>query len=114
MYKLRDDGYANFKKIINGRKWVGRVSQTASGFFAKIGDHEADALTEIAALQEVVAKVKGQLFEANPKSRAGSRRTSTVQADTERVIKPARWTKTKIKIGNDAKRPAKSSNKADV
>ena len=73
MYKLRDDGYANFKKIINGRKWVGRVSQTANGFFAKIGNHEADALTEIAALQEVVAKVKGQLFEANPKSRAGSR-----------------------------------------
>ncbi len=88
MYKLRDDGYANFKKIINGRKWVGRVSQTANGFFAKIGNHEADALTEIAALQEVVAKVKGQLFEANPKSRAGSRRTSTVQADIERVVKP--------------------------
>jgi len=113
MYKLRDDGYANFKKIINGRKWVGRVSQTANGFFAKIGNHEADALTEIAALQGVVAKVKGQLFEANPKSRAGSRRTSTVQAETERVIKPG-WTKTKIKIGNDVKRPAKSSNKADV
>jgi hypothetical protein len=111
MYKLRDDGYANFKKIINGRKWVGRVSQTANGFFAKIGNHEADALTEIAALQEVVAKVEGQLFEANPKSRAGSRRTLTVQADTERVIKPG-WTK--IKIKNDVKRPAKSSNKADV
>src|SRR5580698_1339066 len=86
MYKLRDDGYASFKKIINGRKWVGRVSQTANGFLAKIGNHEAEALTETAAFQEVLAKVKGQLFEANPGSRVESRRTSTVQADTERVI----------------------------
>ncbi len=68
MYKLRDDGYASFKKIINGRKWVGRVCQTANGFLAKIGNHEAEALTEIAAFQEVLAKVKGQLFEANQRA----------------------------------------------
>jgi hypothetical protein len=86
MYKLRDDGYANFKKIINGRKWVGRVSQSAGGFFAKIGSHEAEALTEMAAFREVVAKVQGQPFEANPESRVKSRRAPTVQADTERVI----------------------------
>ena len=42
MYKLRDDGYANFKKIMNGRKWAGRVSQTPGGFFAKIGTTKAD------------------------------------------------------------------------
>ncbi len=86
MYKLRDDGYPTFKKIINGRKWVGRVSQTASGFLAKIGDHEAEALTEIAALREVVAKVSREPVEAIPESRVKSRRVSTVQADTERVI----------------------------
>src|SRR5580698_11449011 len=86
MYKLRDDGYPTFKKIINGRKWVGRVSQTASGFLAKIGDYEAEALTEIAALREVVAKVSQKPVEANPGSREKSQWTWTVQADTERVI----------------------------
>lgn len=29
-YRLKDDGYA-FKKIMQGRKWVGRVYQTADG-----------------------------------------------------------------------------------
>jgi hypothetical protein len=79
MYKLRDDGYPTFKKIMNGRKWVGRVSQTTSGFLAKIGNYEVEALTEIAAFREVVAKVSQEPVEA-------SRRTSTVQGDTERVI----------------------------
>ena len=86
MYKLRDDGYPTFKKIMNGRKWVGRVSQTTSGFLARIGDYEAEALTEIAALREVVAKVSQEPVEANTGSREKSRQTSTVQADTERVI----------------------------
>ena len=86
MYKLRDDGYPTFKKIMNGRKWVGRVSQTTSGFLAKIGEYEAEAITEIAALREVVAKVSQEPVEANPGSREKSRQTSTVQADTERVI----------------------------
>src|SRR5580658_10541364 len=86
MYKLRDDGYPTFKKIMNGRKWVGRVSQTTSGFLAKIGDYEAEALTEIAAFREVVAKVSQEPLEANPGNHEKSRRTSTVQADTERVI----------------------------
>jgi len=87
MYKIRDDGYANFKKIMNGRKWVGRVCQTAGGFLGKIGNCEAEALTETAALRAVVAKVgKEELAEAIPESRVSSKRTSTVQADTERVI----------------------------
>ena len=86
MYKLRDDGYPTFKKIMNGRKWVGRVSRTTSGFLAKIGDYEAEALTEIAAFREVVAKVSQEPLEANSGSHEKSRRTSTVQADTERVI----------------------------
>jgi hypothetical protein len=85
MYKLREDGYATFKKIMNGRKWVGRVSQTAGGFLAKIGDHEAEALTEIAALREVAAKASRESVEAIPVSRVMPR-VSTVQADTERVI----------------------------
>ena len=86
MYKLRDDGYANFKKIMNGRKWVGRVCQTTGGFLGKIGSHEAEAPTETAALREVVAKVRGDTVEAAPESRVSSKRTSTVQADTEREL----------------------------
>jgi hypothetical protein len=86
MYKLRDDGYPTFKKIMNGRKWAGRVSPTAGGFLAKIGVYEAEALTEIAALREVVAKISQEPVEANSGSREKSLRTSTVQADTERVI----------------------------
>jgi hypothetical protein len=85
MYKLRDDGYPTFKKIVNGTKWVGRVSQTASGFLARIGDHEAEALTEIAALREVAAKVSREPIAAIPENRVKPR-VSTVQADTERVI----------------------------
>ena len=86
MYKLRDDGYASFKKIMNGRRWVGRVSQTAGGFLAKIENHQAEALTEMAALHEVVAKIQRELVETTPESRIKSARTSTVQADTECVI----------------------------
>jgi hypothetical protein len=86
MYKLRDDGYANFKKIMDGRKWAGRVTKTAGGFLGKIGKYEAEALTEAAALREVAAKVRGEMTEAVPKRRASSPRTSAVQADTERVI----------------------------
>ncbi len=86
MYKLRDDGYANFKKIMNGRKWVGRVSRTTAGFLGKIGNYEAEAVTEAAALREVVAKVRGEMAEAIPESRVMSRQAPTVQADTERVI----------------------------
>jgi hypothetical protein len=86
MFKLRDDGYASFKKIMNGRRWVGRVSQTANGFLAKIGNHQAEALTEMAALHEVVAKIQRELVETTPESRVKSARTSTVQADTECVI----------------------------
>jgi hypothetical protein len=86
MYKLKDDGYADFKKIVNGRKWVGRVSRTDSGFLAKIGGHEAEALTEIAALREVAAKISREPVEEISRSRAITRRVSTVQADTERVI----------------------------
>jgi hypothetical protein len=85
MFKLRDDGYPSFKKIVNGRKWVGRVSQTDGGFLAKIGNHQAEALTEIAALHAVVAKIQGEV-ETTPESRVKSRRASTVQIDTERVI----------------------------
>ena len=86
MYKLRDDGYATFKKIMIGRKWVGRVSQTAAGFLAKIGDHEAEAQSEILALREVAAKVSQNPAEAIPESRVTARRVSSVQADTERII----------------------------
>ncbi len=86
MYKLRDDGYANFKKIMNGRKWVGRVIRTADGFLGKIGNHEAEALTELAALREIVAKVRGDTAEAVPERRVKPPQMPTVQADTERVI----------------------------
>jgi len=86
MYKLRDDGYPTFKKIMNGRKWAGRVIQTPGGFLAKIGDHEAEAPTEIAALREVVAKISQEPVEEDRASREKSPRASTVQADTERVI----------------------------
>jgi hypothetical protein len=86
MYKLRDDGYPTFKKIMNGRKWVGRVSQTGSGFVAKIGDHIVEAETEKAAFREVVAKVSREPVDAVPESRVTSRRVSSVQSDTERVI----------------------------
>jgi hypothetical protein len=86
MYKLRDDGYADFKKIMNGRKWVGRVRKTAGGFLGKIGKYEAEAPTEAAALREVVTKVRGEMTEPIPQRRASSPRTSAVQADTERVI----------------------------
>ncbi len=86
MHKLRDDGYANFKKIMNGRKWVGRVSRTADGFLGKIGACEAEAPTELAALRAVAAKARGEMAEAVPESRVSAKRTSTVQADTERVI----------------------------
>ena len=61
------------------------MSPTASGFLAKVGDYEAEALTEIEALREVVARISQELIEVTSGSREKSPRTSTVQADTERL-----------------------------
>jgi hypothetical protein len=56
-FTLRNDGYASFKKITEGRKWVGRVAKCADGsFLGIIGRTEVRATTETRAFEEVVAK----------------------------------------------------------
>jgi hypothetical protein len=57
LYKLKDDGYATFKKIVSGGKWVGRVCRCADGsYLAFIGPTKIKARTEKEAFDTVVAK----------------------------------------------------------
>ena len=86
MYKLRDDGYANFKKIMNGRKWVGRVSRTTGGFLGKIGITKPKRLRSRRRFVKLWRRFAANTAEAIPESRVMSRQMPTVQADTERVI----------------------------
>jgi hypothetical protein len=55
-YRLVDDGYPTFKKIMRGRKWIGRVCKTKEGFLGIIGKTEFKGKTEQETFSEVVAK----------------------------------------------------------
>lgn len=63
-YVLRDDGYS-FKKIMSGRKWVGRVVRRPDGsYYARIGVQgqtpiEATRPTEVEAFEQVAAQAMG-------------------------------------------------------
>jgi len=59
-YKLKDDGYPTFKKIIHGRKWVGRVGRKVDGtFIGIIGRTEFTGPDEGTVFAEVVARHLG-------------------------------------------------------
>jgi uncharacterized protein with ACT and thioredoxin-like domain len=65
IYRLVDHGYP-FKKIMNGKHWVGRVYRHADTgrYHGKInakvgGGFEVEAATEAAAFNEVVSRVFG-------------------------------------------------------
>lgn len=55
-YRLVDDGYPTFKKIVRGRKWIGRVCKTKEGYLGIIGKTEFKGKTEQETFSEVVAK----------------------------------------------------------
>ncbi len=55
-YALKDDGYPTFKKIVSGRKVIGRVAQIAGGYIGLIGPTQYKATTEDAAFKGVVAR----------------------------------------------------------
>ena len=60
-YRLRDDGYPTFKKIMNGKKWVGRVVKhhTEPVYLGIIGQTTVRNATEEGAFAEVVARHLG-------------------------------------------------------
>lgn len=76
IYRLVDDGYPTFKKIMSGRKWIGRVCKTATGFLGIIGKTEYKGLTERETFNEVVAKHCGH-------------RDSTAMAASSREVRAA-------------------------
>lgn len=56
-YTLKDDGYPTFKKIVTGRKWIGRVCKTEKGYYLGIiGPTMVKHPTERGAFDSVVAK----------------------------------------------------------
>lgn len=82
-YTLRDDGYP-FKKIMHGKKWVGRVTTHADGGYVGIinlpsgSTESARAATEVLAFEVVVARRLGfktvaELKAANSQARANNR-----------------------------------------
>jgi hypothetical protein len=79
-YRLKDDGYPTFKKIMEGRKWVGRVCKSVNppGYLGIIDQTAVRAVTEKAAFEAVVAQHLGyndvgELKEINREVRAVSR-----------------------------------------
>jgi hypothetical protein len=59
-YRLVDDGYPTFKKIMSGRNWIGKVMKVEGGFVGVIGKYAVHkGLTEAEAYREVVAKYCG-------------------------------------------------------
>jgi hypothetical protein len=72
---LRDDGYA-FKKIMQGRKWIGRVCKMGdgSGYLGIIGQHEYKARSEREAFEEVGARYLGKASAAALHSENKTRR----------------------------------------
>jgi hypothetical protein len=54
-YRLVDDGYPTYKKIVTGRKWIGRVCKIKDGFLGIIGKTEFKAYDERACFDGVVA-----------------------------------------------------------
>lgn len=66
-YRLKDEGYSAFKKIMRGRDWVGRVCKHAEGgYYARIdlrakggGMFEALGPTEVGAFEEAAARAMG-------------------------------------------------------
>jgi len=59
-FKMINDGYPSMKKIVQGRKWVGRVVPHAEGgFLGKICQDFFRATTEVEAFEGVVAKALG-------------------------------------------------------
>lgn len=59
-FRLIDDGYPTFKKIVTGKKWIGRVCRRAGGdYIGLIGHTTFVAPTEAEAFDEVVARHLG-------------------------------------------------------
>lgn len=59
-YRLKDDGFAGFKKILRGREWVGRVVRHAEGgYVGVIGTDSARGATEREAFEEAAARAMG-------------------------------------------------------
>lgn len=59
-FRLIDDGYPTFKKIVTGKKWVGRVCKRVDGdYLGIIGKTVFAAPTEDEAFEEVVARHLG-------------------------------------------------------
>ena len=83
-YALKDDGYPTFKKIVSGRKWVGRVCSTKLGhYLGIIGNTTFKGATEEAAFRGVVAKHLGfdssrDLAEHNANVRATNNRNRAI------------------------------------
>jgi hypothetical protein len=55
-YRLVDDGYPTFKKIVSGRNCIGHVKQIEGGFLGMIGKITFKAKDEATAYREVVAR----------------------------------------------------------
>jgi hypothetical protein len=58
-YRLVDDGYPTFKKIVVGRKWVGRVVKRVSDYEAVVGTTTIRGATERAAFEAIVTALLG-------------------------------------------------------
>ncbi len=77
-YKLVDHGYP-FKKIMHGKRWIGRVGKHLNGgYLGTIGNLTVEGTSAIDAFEQVVAKHLGYsnaaaLHDKNRKVRAHNR-----------------------------------------
>ena len=83
-YRLVDHGYS-FKKIMHGKRWVGRVgTHVDGGYVGTIGKNTVKANSEVAAFEEVCAQQMGYANANELKSRNSRIRTLNRHARSER------------------------------
>lgn len=94
--RLRDDGY-EFKKIMSGKKWIGRVSPHKDGkrWIGTIGQITVQKPTELEAFQEVAALFMGYESAADLKAR-----NSKVRSQRRTASKTAKHIFREIVKGN--------------
>jgi hypothetical protein len=97
-FTLRNDGYAGFKKIMQGKKWVGRVvTHAEGGYLGIIGKNTARGATEVEAFREVAAKAFGcssaaEVEARNREIRAARKHTRAIaQHAVDQFLNKGNW-----------------------
>lgn len=99
-YRLVDEGYPTYKKIVSGRKWIGRVCKLKGAYLGIINQKGGSKLeflakTEDEAFREVVARHLGY-----PNHAAMATNNSVVRAVNKQHRREAQYVASEMIRGN--------------